>query len=56
MSLVTFAIVNGMLAVAILAALVCVCRLPFRLDRSSSTLAAEPIRYEVRVEPERLAA
>ncbi len=33
MSLLTVGIANGILAVAIVAALSCVCRIPYRLDR-----------------------
>jgi hypothetical protein len=41
MSLVTFAALNGLLATAVLAALAYVCRLPFRIDSSGQTAAAE---------------
>jgi hypothetical protein len=40
MSLMTVAMINGVLAVGILAALAYVCRLPFRLDRPD---AASPV-------------
>jgi hypothetical protein len=42
MSLAAFAIVNGILAVGILATLSYVCRLPFHLDRVQDEPAATP--------------
>jgi len=39
-SLVAFAVLNGVLAAAIVAALAYVCTIPFRLDRSASPTGA----------------
>ena len=56
MSLMTVAILNGALALGILAALAYVCRLPYRLDRSGAAVPAAKARSEADSRHERLAA
>ena len=54
MSLITVAVVNANLAVAIVATLAYVCRLPFRLDRFEPALDSQALNREP--DRERLAA
>jgi hypothetical protein len=56
MSLVTFAVVNGALAIALLAALAYVCSLPFRLERSDPVVPSDALPRESDAGYERLAA
>jgi len=59
MSLLTVAIANGMLAVAIVAALVYVCRIPYRLDsvaRPKERLAGSEALKQSELAYERYAA
>lgn len=56
MSLVTLAIVNGALAVALLAALAYVCILPFRLENLQAGSSSESVAADPEVHYERFAA
>jgi hypothetical protein len=51
MSLITLAVVNAGLAVAIVAALAYVCRLPFRFDRFEPASSSEALNETPKLEP-----
>lgn len=56
MSIVTFAVVNGVLVAALLAALAYVCSLPFRLERNARSAVVRSIERHPEAREQRLAA